>query len=76
LALDRHWYYFSRDALSTLEWGHYFGAPALAAKKLTGRWVIAPARWNLWLTDRLVRRYYEEPLPVRGAYLFFIAHRA
>ncbi|HLF28852.1 MAG TPA: methyltransferase domain-containing protein [Anaerolineae bacterium] len=75
LALERHWYYFSRDALRTLEWGHYFGAPAVVAKKLTGRWVISPSRWNLWLTDRFIRRYYEEALPTEGAYLFFVARK-
>jgi len=31
---------------------------------------------NLVLTDRLVRRFYDEPLPERGAYLFFITHKA
>lgn len=72
-SIERHWYYFSRGALATLEWGHYFGLPSVVAKKLTGRWVIAPTRWDLWLTDRLVRRYYEEALPETGAYLFFIA---
>jgi SAM-dependent methyltransferase len=75
LAIDRHWYYFSPGALATLEWGHYFGLPSVVAKKLTGGWIVAPVRWNLWLTDRLVRRYYEEPLPDRGAYLFFIASK-
>ncbi len=75
LSLDRYWSYFSRGALATLEWGHYFGAPCVVAKKLTGRWVIAASRWNLWLTERLVRRYYEERRPAQGAYLFFIAHK-
>jgi len=73
--IERHWYYFSRGALAALEWGHYFGAPSVVAKKLTGRWVIAPSRWNLWLTERLVRRYFDEPLPVQGAYLFFVTHK-
>lgn len=75
LKLARHWYYFSQGALATLEWGHYFGLPSLLAKKLFGRWILAPARANLWLTERLVRRYYDEPLPERGAYLFFIAEK-
>jgi SAM-dependent methyltransferase len=75
LTIERYWYYFSRGALTTLEWGHYFGVPSVVAKKLTGHWVIAPSHWNLWLTDRLVRRYYEETLPEQGAYLFFIARR-
>jgi SAM-dependent methyltransferase len=73
--VERAWTYFSRGALATLEWGHYFGVPSVVAKKLTGRWVISAARWSLWLTERLVRRYYEEPLPEQGAYLFFIARK-
>jgi SAM-dependent methyltransferase len=75
LKLVKHWYYFSRGALTTLEWGHYFGVPSVVAKKLTGRWIIAPAHANLWLTDKLVRRYYDEALPELGAYLFFIARK-
>jgi SAM-dependent methyltransferase len=75
LQLDRWWPYFSRGALTALEWGHYLGLPSLLAKKLTGRWVLWPSRANLWLTDRLLRRYYEEPLPQAGAYVFFVAHK-
>jgi SAM-dependent methyltransferase len=76
LALDLWWPYFSRGALTALEWGHYLGLPALVTKKLTGRWILWPSRANLWLTDRLLRRYYEEPLPKDGAYLFFVAHKS
>ena len=75
LVLVKHWYYFSQGALATLEWGHYFGVPSVVAKKLFGRWIISPTRANLWLTERLVRRYYDEPLPERGAYLFFVAQK-
>ena len=75
LKLVRHWYYFSQDALATLEWGHYFGAPSAVTKKMFGHWIVAPTRANLWLTDKLVRRYYDEPLPAQGAYLFFIAEK-
>jgi len=75
LKLVRHWYYFSQGALATLEWGHYFGAPSVVTKKMFGRWIVAPTRANLWLTDKLVRRYYDEPLPAQGAYLFFIAEK-
>jgi len=76
LSIERHWSYFSRSALAMLEWGHYFGAPSIVAKKLTGRWVISASHWNLWLTDKLVRKYYEESLPTQGAYLFFVARKA
>ncbi len=75
LTLDGWWPYFSRGALAALEWGHYLGLPALVAKRLTGRWILWPSRANLWLTERLLRRYYEEPLPKVGAYLFFVAHK-
>jgi SAM-dependent methyltransferase len=75
LRLERHWYYFSIGALRALEWGHYFGLPAAVAHTLTGRWVLARSRANLALTERLLRPYYEEPLPERGAYLFFIARK-
>jgi SAM-dependent methyltransferase len=73
--LEKCWYYFSRGALQTLEWGHYFGLPSVAAHVLTGRWVLAPTRANLALTNRLVRPFCEEPLPDKGAYLFFIARK-
>jgi SAM-dependent methyltransferase len=75
LVLDHWWPYFSRGALAALEWGHYLGLPALVSKKLTGRWVLWPSRVNLWLTDRLLRRYYNEPQPQVGAYYFFVAHK-
>ncbi len=75
LILDGWWPYFSRSALTALEWGHYLGLPALVAKKLTRRWILWPSRANLWLTERLLRRYYDEPLPKAGAYLFFAAHK-
>ena len=76
--IERSWYYFSPGALRALEWGHYFGAPAALSKVLTGKWVLSPTRANLWLTDRLLRPFYEEPLPdgsPGGAYLFFISRR-
>lgn len=84
LDLEDSWVYFSRRALTALEWGHYLGLPSLIAKKLTGRWVLWPSRVNLWLTYRLVRPLYEgsasRPVAERGhgfegAYLFFVARR-
>ncbi len=77
LRVTRWWSYFSPQALTALEWGHPLGAPTLVSKVLFGRWIVAPTRWNLALTERLLRRYYEEPLPPgdEGAYLFFIARK-
>ncbi|MGD2207067.1 MAG: class I SAM-dependent methyltransferase [Anaerolineae bacterium] len=70
-------HYFSTRALDALDLGHYFGLPSLIAKKLFGRWIVAPTRWNLALTERWLRPLYEEPLPhAEGAYLFFVAEKA
>ncbi len=41
-SLERWWHYFSPSAMRVLEWGHYFGLPSLVARKLTGKWIIAP----------------------------------
>lgn len=88
LELVRFWSYFSRRALRALEIGHYLGLPSLFSKKLFGRWVLWPSRTNLWLTERVVRPYYEEPLSrapaadrdrrsgeEAGAYVFFVARK-
>jgi SAM-dependent methyltransferase len=73
--IDRYWYYFSPQALRTLEWGHYFGAPSALIHAATRRWILSPTRWNLSLTEKMLRPIYDEPLPERGAYVFFIAHK-
>ncbi len=89
LALNGSWAYFSRRALTALEWGHYLGFPSLVAKKLTGRWILWGARANLWPTELLMRPLYDEPLSrpptgrdgseedaeTEGAYLFFSARK-
>ncbi len=89
LELVRSWAYFSQGALTALEVGHYLGLPSWVCKLLTGRWILCPSRANLWLTEQLVRPFYEEPLsqaPVygeeetvqrgEGAYLFFVARKS
>lgn len=70
-----HFYYFSERANHALDLGHYYGAPSLVAKKLFGRWILAPSRWNLALTERWLRPLYEQPLPEVGAYLFVVAEK-
>lgn len=67
--------YFSPSALRALEWGHYFGAPALIARWLTGRWILVPSRWNLLLTERMTRRYYRERPSPEGTYTFYLASK-
>jgi SAM-dependent methyltransferase len=73
--LEHWWHYFPPAALAALEWGHYFGLPSLLARRLTGRWVLAPTRWNLAPVLAAVRRHYARPLSEDGAYTFFVARR-
>jgi SAM-dependent methyltransferase len=73
LQVSDWFYYFSDRALHALDLGHYYGAPSLVTKKLLGRWILSPTRWNLALIEHCLRPLYEEPLPQAGAYLFFIA---
>lgn len=67
--------YFPPAAMRVLEWGHYLGLPSLIARKLTGRWILAPARWNLWLTARAVRPYYDSPAAGDGTFNLYLARR-
>jgi len=73
--LVRWWHYFSPSALRVLEWGHYFGVPSVAAHVLTGRWIIAPTKWNLWLTEKFARTYASTAPLENGTYTFYIANK-
>jgi SAM-dependent methyltransferase len=73
--VERSQPYFSSRALRVLEWGHYFGAPCLLSRWTMGRWILAPTRWNLWLTEQLVRPYYEELPSDDGTYTFYLARK-
>jgi ubiquinone/menaquinone biosynthesis C-methylase UbiE len=73
--LEKWWHYFSPQAMRTLEWGHYFGAPTLLPHALSKRWIIAPWRWNLFLTERLVRPHAIARPDPQGTFTFFIARR-
>ena len=73
--LERWWHYFSPQAMRVLEWGHYFGAPTLLPHLLTGRWILARGRWNLALTERLVRPYAAAVSHPRGTFTFFVARK-
>lgn len=75
LAVERTERYFSPAALHALEWGHYFGAPCLPPRWLLGRWIVAPTRWNLGLTERLTRRYYQEMPGPDGTYSYYLARK-
>lgn len=67
--------YFSPSALRVLEWGHYLGLPSLLIRRATGRWVLAPARWSLWLTESLLRRYDDASARQDGTFTFYLARK-
>lgn len=75
-AIERWQYYFSREALQALEFGHIQGLPSAGLHALTGHWIVAPWESSLRPTERWLRPYYEEPPdPERGAYLLFLARK-
>jgi SAM-dependent methyltransferase len=69
LEVVEHAYYFSEAAHRAFDMAHYLGIPNLANKRLRGDWVIHPLQ--AWPLERWYRRYYDEPLPEKGAYQFF-----
>ena len=74
--IEKYWDYFSPSALAVLEWGHALGLPSWISRVLFGRWILVPARWNLAVTLRLLRPYYNETVPQeKGAYTFYVARR-
>ncbi len=73
--IERWQYYFSKEALRTLELGHAQGVPSAVLHALTGHWILGPWKSNLRRTEQWVRPYYEEEFPQQGAYLFFLARK-
>jgi SAM-dependent methyltransferase len=71
--LEKWWHYFSPQAMRALEWGHYLGAPTLLPHALSKKWIIAPWRWNLFLTERYANRYAAAEPDPQGTFTFYIA---
>ena len=69
--------YLSPDAMGFFDLSHYYGAPTLVSKRLTGRWILWPEKgrylpWERWLEGRVVDFAREIAVP-DGAYYFFTA---
>lgn len=73
--LERYWHYFPPTSLRALEWGHYWGLPSWIARLLFGRWILAPTRWNLALTERLLRKHANGGADEQGTYSWYVARR-
>jgi len=71
--IEDSWDYFPPRALQVLEWGHLFGIPSWFSKLIFNKWILAPAPWNLLLTNRIVRTHYDQdPRSDLGVYSFYI----
>lgn len=68
--------YFSGAALKLFDLSHYYGAPGLLTRKLTGRWLLYPPLTPNLLWEPLLRRIYTAPAPDDAPYYFFICRKA
>ncbi len=68
--------YFSAAALKLFDFSHYYGAPALLTRRLTGRWLLCPPLTPNLLWEPLLRRIYNAPPGDDGPYYFFLAQKA
>jgi hypothetical protein len=67
--------YISASALKLFDFSHYYGAPALLTRRLTGRWLLYPPLTPNLLWEPLLRRIYEAPPGDDGPYYFFICRK-
>jgi SAM-dependent methyltransferase len=77
LEVDYWQSYFSVRALHALELGHFFGLPSFLCHLATRRWILAPWRSSLHLTERWLRPLFQEPLPANheGTMLLFVCSK-
>jgi SAM-dependent methyltransferase len=74
--INKLWHYYSPDAMRVTEWGHYFGLPSLVSRKITGKWILVPQKWNLALPYYITNKHFEEnPIRDDGVCTFYIAQR-
>ena len=77
--VDRWTSYLRPDAMAVFDLSHYYGAPTLLSKRLTGRWILWPGKhaylpWERWIERRLADYAAQIAVP-DGAYYFFSATR-
>jgi SAM-dependent methyltransferase len=67
--------YISSAALKLFDLSHYYGAPSLITRRLTGRWLLYPPLTPNLLWEPLLRRIYNAPDPQDGACYFFVLQK-
>ena len=75
LEVVSHRPYFSFAALKLFDLSHYYGAPALLNRKLTGRWMLYPPLSPNQLWEPILRRIYTAPPQEDGPYYFFVCRK-
>lgn len=73
--IEKSWNYFSPRALHKMEIGHALGLPSLFWKKIFGRWILLPKRWNLWFAYLIARGPFYSPYSLDGVYSFYITRK-
>jgi SAM-dependent methyltransferase len=67
--------YLSATALKVFDLSHYYAAPALITRRLTGRWLIYPPYTTNLLWEPLLRRFYDTPSGEDGPYYFILCRK-
>lgn len=67
--------YLSSAALKLFDLSHYYGAPSLLTRRLTGRWLLAPPFTPNLLWEPLLRRIYDASPGDDGPYYFFVLRK-
>jgi hypothetical protein len=78
--VERWTSYLNRQAMAVFDLSHYYGAPTLLSKRLTGRWILWPGKraylpWERALECLLAGFAAQIAIP-DGAYYFFAARKA
>lgn len=72
----KEWHsYFTPASSRLFDLMHYYSAPTMLYKRLTGRWILAPYAWNFFYLTPLFRRHVENADCDEGAYLFFVCEK-
>lgn len=73
--VEHHEYYISETAHQIFDVLHYVSVPRLISRKLTGKWTAFPNPISQAMFNTLLRPYYNQPTPEKGAYIFFHARK-
>ncbi len=78
--VERWTSYLNPRAMAVFDLSHYYGAPTLLSKRLTGRWILWPNKRDYLPWERALERrlagYAEQIAIPNGAYYFFAARKA